>query len=52
MLSSQHYTPQSIIFPVSAAMLRNIKEYDTALESYSKPLLTQVKYKMTPKNEV
>lgn len=51
-LSSQHYTPQGIIFPVSAAILRNIKEYDTALESYSNPLLAHVKYKMTPKNEV
>jgi len=51
-LSSQHYTPQGIIFPVSAAILRNIKEYDAALESYSNPLLAHVRYKMTPKNEV
>lgn len=32
-LSSQHCTPKDIIFPVSAAILRNIKEYDAALES-------------------
>lgn len=51
-LSSRHYTPKGIIFPVSAAILRNIKEYDTALESFSGPLQAHVNYRMTPKNEV
>lgn len=39
-LSKTHYTPDNIIFPVSAVMLKNIKQYDEVLEAFSKPLLT------------
>lgn len=33
------FTPEDLIFPISATMLENIKAYDKALESFSKPLL-------------
>jgi Fic family protein len=51
-LSSEHYTPEGVIFPVSAAILRNMKEYDSVLESFSKPTMSHVKYRMTPASEV
>jgi Fic family protein len=51
-LSSRRYTPEGIIFPVSAAILRNMKEYDVTLESFSKPTLAHVKYRMTAEQKV
>ncbi len=51
-LSSQHYTPEGIIFPVSAAILRNMKEYDATLESFSSPTLAHINFRMTPDQEV
>jgi Fic family protein len=51
-LSSEHYTPEGVIFPVSAAILRNMKEYNSVLESFSKPTMSHVKYRMTPSSEV
>ena len=38
-LSKTGFAPRNIIIPVSAIMLKNNHEYDTALESFSKPLL-------------
>ena len=38
-LSKTGYTPDNIIFPVSAVMLKNMKQYDDMLEKFSKPLL-------------
>jgi len=42
-LSKRGFTPQGIVFPVSAVILREEKEYDRALESFSKPLSELVK---------
>ena len=39
-LSKTGFSPKDIIIPVSAIMLKNYHEYDAALESFSKPLLT------------
>lgn len=39
-LARQGYTPSNMIFPISALMLSNMYAYDTALESFSKPLLS------------
>lgn len=36
--------PEGLMFPVSAAMLRKPELYDSALENFSKPLLTLLKY--------
>jgi Fic family protein len=51
-LSSRGYTPEGIIFPVSAAILRNMREYDSTLESFSEPTLSHIKYEMTASREV
>ncbi|MGA2655717.1 MAG: Fic family protein [Gammaproteobacteria bacterium] len=42
-LTRLSFTPEGIIFPVSAVMLQKMKEYDQILESYSKPLLENIK---------
>jgi Fic family protein len=36
--------PDGVIIPVSAHMLNNIKDYDTILEKYSKPLMQRIRY--------
>lgn len=41
-LSRHSFTPDGIIFPVSAVMLQKMKEYDQVLESFSKPLLENI----------
>jgi hypothetical protein len=46
MLTRGGVVPKGMIIPVSAHMVNHIKEYDTALESYSKPLLIRVRYEM------
>jgi Fic family protein len=43
-LARHGFTPEGIIFPISAAMLNNMDAYDAALESYSKPLIPLVDY--------
>ena len=45
-LAKKRFTPQGFIFPISATMLRKIKEYDETLELFSKPLLPLVNYKL------
>ncbi|MDZ7739209.1 MAG: Fic family protein [Bacteroidales bacterium] len=51
-LAKMKYTPQGIIFPVSAAILEQIDDYRKVLESYSQPLLDFIEWKMTPDNNV
>jgi hypothetical protein len=46
------FTPQGIIFPVSAAILERISDYRKVLETYSQPLLDFIEWKKTPKNNV
>ncbi|MVT09421.1 Fic family protein [Chitinophaga tropicalis] len=41
--------PKGLIIPVSAHMVNNIRDYDTILERYSKPLMQFIKY--TKNNE-
>jgi len=43
-LAHDKKVPQGIIIPVSAHMLNNIKEYDTILEKYSRPLMQRIKF--------
>ncbi|MBE9545445.1 MAG: cell filamentation protein Fic, partial [Proteobacteria bacterium] len=38
-LAKRRFTPKGLIFPISATMLRKIKEYDETLELFSEPLL-------------
>jgi hypothetical protein len=44
LLHRRGVTPDGIVFPVSAAMLDNRRDYDDVLESFSQPLLREVEY--------
>lgn len=39
-LSKKDFTPKDMIFPISSIMLKNMRDYDMQLESFSKPLLS------------
>lgn len=43
---------EGFIIPVSAHMLNNMKEYDQALEKYSRPLMMRVQYKKNDQGEI
>lgn len=43
-LARRGFTPEGVMFPVSAAMLKNPRDYDGCLEAYSKGLLPLVDY--------
>ncbi len=43
-LARSGYTPEGLMFPVSAAMLKNPLDYDASLEAFSRPLLPLVEY--------
>jgi len=45
-LARRGFTPKGIMFPVSAAMLKNRGAYDAALEAFSKPLMALVEYSL------
>ncbi len=45
-LASRGYTPKEVVFPISATILRRIRDYDTTLESYSVPLMPLMNYEM------
>jgi Fic family protein len=51
------YTPEGVMFPISAAMLKNPGDYDASLEAFSRPLMPLVEYtldedgRMTVHNE-
>ncbi|MCF8380151.1 MAG: Fic family protein [Bacteroidales bacterium] len=51
-LAKLKFTPQGIIFPVSAAILEQIDDYRKVLESYSHPLLDFIEWKTTQDNNV
>jgi hypothetical protein len=46
MLTRDKLVQNGMIIPVSAHMLNNLKEYDRALEAYSSPLMSRIKYEM------
>jgi Fic family protein len=46
------YNPPGIVFPVSAAIYREIPRYTAVLESYSKALLEFIEWEPTPKGNV
>ena len=43
-LARRGFTPEGIIFPVSASMLKNLFDYDTSLEAFSKLLMPLIEY--------
>lgn len=52
LLAVTGFTPQGIIFPVSAAILERINDYKKVLENYSQPLLDYIQWKKTEDNNV
>lgn len=52
LLAKMKFTPQGIIFPVSAAILERIDDYRKVLENYSYPLLDFIEWKKTPGNNI
>ena len=51
-LARKGFTPAGIVFPVSAAMLRQMDKYDETLEFFSRPLLERVEYRLNPRGEM
>ena len=51
-LAEAGYNPPGLPFPVSAAILRNIREYRRLLESYSRPLLDCIRWEVTERKNV
>jgi len=45
-LSLQEMVPRGLMFPVSAAMLKNPADYDASLEAFSRPLLQLIDYRL------
>ena len=43
-LARRGFTPEAVMFPVSAAMLKSPVRYDASLEAFSRPLLALVDY--------
>ena len=52
LLAAMNYSPQGIIFPISAAILDRIVDYQRVLENYSYPLLDFIEWEKTEKNNV
>jgi Fic family protein len=46
------YNPPGLVFPVSAAVERQIAQYKAVLESYSRPLLPFIEWQTTPEGNV
>jgi hypothetical protein len=51
-LSREGFTPQGLIFPISAVMLQKRQEYDACLESFSKPLMNLLDYTVDEKGRL
>lgn len=51
-LATTKFTPDDIIFPVSATLVQNMKHYDETLELFSKPLLPLIDYDITDTGEM
>ena len=43
-LARRGFTPEGIMFPISAAMLKNADDYDASLEAFSRQLMPLVEY--------
>jgi hypothetical protein len=51
-LARAGYGPEGFVFPVSAAILRHVSEYERVLRSYSAPLLDCVEWEATERGNV
>ena len=51
-LTAKKYTPEGMIFPVSASIEKHLHKYAKALKGYSQPLLNHMKWKTTSDKNV
>nr|WP_205634512.1 Fic family protein [Rhizobium altiplani] len=51
-LSREGFAPHDILFPISAAIVRDQKSYDTALESFSRPMMNLIEWEMNNAQQV
>jgi hypothetical protein len=51
-LAKRGYSPDGVIFPISAAILRDRRSYDQALETFSKPLFDFIDWHWTSDQEI
>jgi Fic family protein len=51
-LAKLKFAPQGILFPVSAAMLRDPKAYDAALNAFSGKVMPEIKYEMDDQQQL
>ncbi len=51
-LAKRGYSPQGIIFPVSAAILRDRRSYDDVLASFSKPLSEHIDWQWAAEQQI
>ncbi|WP_299809484.1 Fic family protein [uncultured Roseibium sp.] len=51
-LSSEGYTPKDVLFPISAAIVRDRRGYDAALESFSAAIQPFIEWSWTPEKEI
>lgn len=51
-LAKQGFSPPGLLFPVSAAILRNRLLYDQALEAFSQAILPAIEWRMNPDGEI
>ena len=52
MLAAADYNPPGLVFPISAAILRELNAYRGVLESYSRPLLNVIDWHRTEEGNV
>lgn len=51
-LAKRGYSPAGVIFPISAAILRDRRSYDQALETFSKPVSEFIAWHWTSEQEI
>jgi hypothetical protein len=51
-LAQAGFNPPGLVFPVSAAILRQIDKYRAVLQSHSRPLLNLIEWRPTPEGNV
>jgi Fic family protein len=51
-LSKTGFSPRGLIFPVSVSILRDRAAYDVALETFSKPLLALIDWRLNDRQEL
>ena len=50
-LAKTGFSPDGIIFPVSAAIVRDMRAYDAALQNFSRPLLSLIEWRLAPPDD-